>query len=113
MSTFLSTIMALIMSIMYFFGSFLGTNDPVTINVSDAEGNPVSNAEVYYVEYPESQEIVSFTPIGTTDENGDVQWADQQYGEQTISIGGPGDDFQMVTVTVSRTSNETIYIVLD
>lgn len=119
MSAIMAKIMAFFMSIMYFFGSFgLGSNDPVTINVTDANGEPVSEAWVYFEDEPQNgQEIMVFSPIGKTDAEGNVQWEDQKYGEQTIYVCHE-EEFEIVnsfafTTEVSRTSNETIYIQLN
>lgn len=120
MSTFISQIMAFFMSIMYFFGSFgIGVNDPVTINVSDSTGTAVSHADVYYYENGVDQDIISLVPIGTTDENGNVIWEDQKYGEQNlvITVGENtdplSDDAIGKTIDVSRTKNEIIYIQIE
>ncbi|MCD7775009.1 MAG: YbfJ family protein [Clostridiales bacterium] len=110
---------ALIMSLMYFLGSIgIGTNDPVTINITDSEGSAVTDAVVYYEQqkkpYGYNYSDLVYIPIGTTDENGNVQWEDQEYGDQLLMVVLSEDDFPGSTykVNISRTSNETINIVL-
>lgn len=127
MSAFISKIMAFIMSIMYFLGSYgIGTNDPVTIKVTDGDGNAVANASVCYIQYGRRakdgsiEDVIDIIPIGTTDENGEVQWENQKYGEQTIVVYAEGTEGEeapifgdaAAKVNISRTKNEVVYITL-
>ena len=117
----ISKLMAFFMSIIYFFGSLgLGANDPVMIHVADKNDEPVQNVIVYYAEHDRSHEVISVIPIGTTDENGDVQWDNQKYGELTLIVHNPEYDGDIVytdghsfSVTVSRKKNEVINLQLD
>lgn len=119
MANFMAKLSAFFMMILYFFGSFgLGQNPPVTIHVEDAQGAPVSGVIVYYQYNDDRLDTVNFLQIGETDENGDVQWEDQKYGEQRLFVCEAGSDsfFQGIlyqeVVTISRTVNETITLVL-
>lgn len=120
MSAFISKIMAFIMSIMYFLGSYgIGTNDPVTIHVTDADGNDVPNVIVYYTDDThKGQEVIAYLPIGTTDESGCVTWENQLYGERMFRVYNEEHDGELMNAfnckaNVSRTKNEVIEIQLD
>ena len=85
MTAFFSQIVAFFMSLLTFFGSLgLFGNQPVTVHVTDADGNPVSGIYVYYEDY--RNETYGFLDIGVTDENGDVAWEEPGYGRQEIGL---------------------------
>lgn len=118
MEAFIGKIMAFIVSLMCFLGSFgLGSNPPVTINVTDSENNPVSSVEVYYSEGGSPLETMNYYKIGVTDEEGNVKWENQKYGEQTILINTLSSDsvldYEAYQVEISRTSNDTVCIVIE
>lgn len=117
----MAKLMAFLLSIVYFFGSFgIGTNSPLTLNVTDRDGDPVAGATVYYVEQNVRHEVVTISPIGTTDENGSVQWEDQQYGEQQLLVSlsenpDPVADGETYSskIDVSRFSNDPVTVSID
>lgn len=116
----MAKLMAFLMSIMYFFGSLgLWANPAVTINVTDKDGAPVADAVVYYIDNSKNYEALTAVPIGTTDENGSVEWENQTYGETQFYINVAGDfepfdeaNVYTCTVKVSRTSNAPITLQL-
>ncbi len=117
----MAKLMAFLLSIVYFFGSFgIGTNPPLTLNVTDRDGDVVAGATVYYVEINSFQDMITCVPIGTTDENGSVQWEDQQYGEQKLLVSlsespDPVADGETYSskIDVSRFSNDPVTVQLD
>lgn len=118
MSTFISKIMSFFMSIMYFLASFgIGANDPVVLNITDMDNQPVCGAEIYYTVEGQNESI-DYVLIGTTDQNGNVYWENQKYGNQTIVIyNSIENEFpfnsKTANVNISRTSNDTVFIQID
>lgn len=117
----MSKLMAFLLSIVYFFGSFgIGAkNAPTEITVTDADGNPISNVTVYYNQSTtfNHTDVLIWASAGTTDENGKILWEDKQYGDTTLYVVEGEFEFEesnnypSLKVNVSRFKNEPITIV--
>ncbi len=79
--------------------------DSVVLRVLSPSGEPQADIHVHAEKYPDGREIFPGPEFGVTDENGEMTYVPEKFGEQKLTFvyyASEGPQWEIQTVTVTK-----------